>query len=173
SCEGISERNYGQFLRLVAEKHGLPIFLDCKNVIDGGDPLKIVEESIKQMERSIRNHGNYAVKAIMLDSDKLGETKSRDDKIPALVRKYNVKLIYSRPNIEALLLRHFNGCEHLNPPANRCLAELQKVWPEYYKGVDSKTLYQKLGIEGLRRACQAEADLNEFLVSIGFNFNQL
>ena len=70
-AEGISERNYGQYLRLIADNHNLQVHIDCNYVTGGGDPLKVVQESIKLMKRHSRNHGDYLVKAVMLDSDKL------------------------------------------------------------------------------------------------------
>ena len=104
----------------------------------------------------------------MLDSDKLGVTTERDIIIPQLAERSNIKLIYSVPNFEAFLLRHFEGCENRMPPANESLNELRNVWPNYAKGVDAKTLYRQLGKEGLRRAVNSEDDLRDFLVSIGF-----
>ena len=115
--EGISERNYGQYLRLIADDHRLPIHIDCNYVTGGGDPLKVVQESIKLMKRNSRNHGDYRVKAVMLDSDKLGQSPDRDNKIKPLAADHNVKLIYSVPKIEAFLLRHFPGYENKRPPA--------------------------------------------------------
>ncbi len=131
--EGISERNYGQYLRKIADEHDLQIHLDCVLPIGGGDPLTIVEESIKSLNRNTTRHGEYWVKAIMLDSDKLGDNAERDNLIPPLIERNNIKLIYSTPNFEALLLRHFPGCENRIPPAKESLNELRKVWPNYTK----------------------------------------
>ena len=166
--EGISERNYGQYLRQIADDHSLPIHIDCNYVIGGGDPLKVVQESIKLMKRNSRNHGDYKVKAVMLDSDKLGQSPDRDNKIKPLAADHNVRLIYSVPKIEAFLFRHFPGCENKRPPAKTAISELKKVWPEYYKGIDAGSIYKKLGEDGLLRACRAEDILREFLISIGF-----
>ena len=126
--EGLSERNYGQYLRLIANNHRLPIHIDCNYVTGGGDPLKIVEESSKLMKRNSRNHGDYLVKAIMLDSDKLGRSIDRDNKIRQLISGSDIRLLYSSPNFEAFLLRHFPGCESKRPPAGASLSELEKVW---------------------------------------------
>ena len=166
--EGISERNYGQYLRIIADKHNLQIHLDCDYTIGGGDPLTIVEESIKLLNRNTTRHGEYWVKAIMLDSDKLGDKAARDNLIPTLIKRNNIKLIYSTPNFEALLLRHFRGCENRIPPAKKSLNELRKVWPNYTKGVDANSLYRQLREDGLWRAVNVEDDLRDFLKSIGF-----
>ena len=99
--EGLSERNYGQYLRLIANNHSLPIHIDCNYVTGGGDPLKIVEESSKLMKRNSRNHGDYLVKAIILDSDKLGRSIDRDNKIRQLISGSDIRLLYSSPNFEA------------------------------------------------------------------------
>ena len=166
--EGFSERNYGQYLKLIADNHNLPIHIDCNYVTGGGDPLKVVEESIRLMKRNSRNHGDYLVKAIMLDADKLGRSIDRDDKIGLLVSASNIKLIYSNPNFEAFLLRHFPGCENKRPPAKTTISELKKVWPEYYKGIDARSIYKQLGEDGLARVFKVEESLRNFLIDIGF-----
>ena len=56
--EGISERNYGQFLKLIADNHNLQIHIDCNYVTGGGDPLKVVQESIRLMMSNV----NYFVR---------------------------------------------------------------------------------------------------------------
>ena len=160
--EGTSERNYGRYLKLIADKHDLSIHTDCDYVTGGGDPLKIVQESIKLIKRNSRNHGEYLVKAIMLDSDKLGRSPDRDDKIKPLVADGDIRLIYSRPNFEAFLLRHFPECVHKRPPASISLSELKKIWPSYAKGVDARSLYYKLGEDGLKRIVRVEDDLRDF-----------
>ena len=166
--EGISERNYGRYLQQIADYHNLPIHIDCDYVTGGGDPLKVVEKSIKLMERNSINHGDYLIIAIMLDSDKLGRSTDRDNKIRPLVSGSKIKLIYSNPNFEAFLLRHFPGYENKRPPADMALSELEKVWPAYYKGIDARSIYKKLGENGLLRACTVEDSLRDFLTRIGF-----
>ena len=46
------------------------------------------------MERNSRNHGDYLVIAVMLDSDKLGRSTDRDNKIRPLATDHDVKLLY-------------------------------------------------------------------------------
>ena len=167
--EGFSERSYGRYLQQIADNHNLPIHIDCNNVTGGGDPLKVVEESIRLMKRNSRNHGDYLVKAIMLDSDKLGRSIDRDNKIGPLAAEHNVKLVYSKPNFEVFLLRHFPGYENKSPPAEASLSELVKVWPEYRKGIDARSIYRQLGEDGFMRACTVEGTLRDFLISIGFD----
>lgn len=166
--EGFSERNYGRYLSLIADKHHLPVHIDCNYVTGGGDPLKVVDESIKLMKRNSRNHGDYLIRAVMLDSDKLGRSIDRDNKIRSLAAEHDVKLVYSEPNFEAFLLRHFPRYENKRPPADASLTELEKVWPEYHKGIDAKSIFKKLGEDGLLRACTVEDSLRDFLISMGF-----
>lgn len=166
--EGSSERSYGQYLKLIADAHSLPIHIDCNYVTSGGDPLKVVQEAIKLMKRNSRNHGDYLIKAIMLDSDKLGQSIDRDKKIRPLISGGEIKLLYSEPNYEAFLLRHFPGCENKRPPAKTAFSEIKKVWPEYYKGIDAKSIYKMLSEDGLLRACTVEDSLRDFLINIGF-----
>ena len=167
--EGFSERSYGRYLQLIADFHNLPIHIDCNNVTGGGDPLKVVEDSIRLMKRNSRNHGDYLVKAVMLDADKLGHSNDRDNRIRPLVSSGNIRLLYSTPNFEAFLLRHVSGCESKRPPADVSLSELVKVWPEYFKGIDARYIYKQLGVDGLMRACTVEDSFRDFLIGIGFD----
>ena len=167
--EGISERSYGVFLQQIADFNNLPIHIDCNHVVGGGDPLKVVEDSINRMKRKSKNREDYLIKAIMLDADKLGHSIDRDNKIRPLAAEHNLKLVYSEPNFEAFLLRHFTGCERKRPPAYASLSELEKVWPDYTKGIDHKSLYARLGEDGLLRACTVEDSLRDFLLSMGFD----
>ena len=166
--EGFSERSYGRYLQQIADNNNLSIHIDCNNVTGGGDPLKVVEESIRLMKRNSRNHGDYLVKSIMLDSDKLGRSIDRDNRIRPLSAEHDIRLVYSEPNFEAFLLRHFPGCENKRPPAKTAFSEMKKVWPEYYKGIDAKSIYKMLGEDGLLRACTVEDSLGDFLISVGF-----
>ena len=104
----------------------------------------------------------------MLDSDKLGRSTDRDNKIRPLAADHDVKLLYNDPNFEAFLLRHFPGCESKKPPAETSLSELEKVWPAYLKGIDARSIYKQLGEDGLVRACTVEDSLRDFLTVIGF-----
>ena len=85
-----------------------------------------------------------------------------------LIADHDVKLLYSDPNFEAFLLRHFPGCQSKMPPADTSLSELEKVWPAYLKGIDARSIYKQLGEDGLVRACTVEDSLRDFLTSIGF-----
>ena len=49
------------------------------------------------------------------------------------------------------------------------ISELKKVWPDYYKGIDAKSIYKQLGEDGLMLACTVEDSLRDFLISIGFD----
>ena len=114
---------------------------------------------------SERNYGRY----LRLISDKLGRSTDRDNKIKPLAMGDGINLLYSVPNFEAFLLRHFPGCENKRPSADTALSELEKVWPEYHKGIDARSIHKQLGEDGLRRACAVEDSLRHFLFSIGFN----
>jgi hypothetical protein len=160
--EGISERNYGQIIRLIAEQQSIKIHVDCK-AVTGGDPLDIVRESVKQYKRGVKNHAPYEHGVIMLDSDTLGKNINRDNQIPIILLNMDIDLIYNDPNFEAFILHHFDGHEHDNPPAVQSLNRLKTVFPNYEKNIDAKSLLDTFSIEGVSRACSVHPELRSFL----------
>src|SRR5262249_29702683 len=78
-CEGESERGYGGLLRRLLEdirpdRHLEVVLLQP----GGGDPLALVKMAL---DRIARNQGNrstrYMARALLLDSDRFGETPAR------------------------------------------------------------------------------------------------
>jgi hypothetical protein len=166
-CEGASERSYVRWLQRLADDLGKRLAFDA-HIIGGGDPLGIVEESLKKLRAQERRYGPYRGRAILLDSDRIGQTPERDHKIPIICRGTTVALLYQRFDHEAVLLRHFKGCERLRPPRGYSLGRLRREWPDYSKPADALALSQKLQAPDLRRFLNVEADFNAFLSPLLF-----
>ena len=172
ASEGVSERNYGTYLQRIVDSQNLPIHIDSQRmIIGGGDPLKIVKESVKLLtkNRKKRNKEEYKHRVVMLDKDTLGQNNNRDQQIQRIVTENDLQLIYNDPNFESLALHHLQNCQNLRPPANQTLAVLRANWPNYKKGMPATDLYKKLGIEGLKLATTVEPGLKEFAELIGID----
>lgn len=117
-CEGESERGYGTFLgQHLRERYGLHIALNAEVLQpSGGDPLALVQLAVQKIARNERYHGLFQVKAVLLDSDKLGADPARDRQMRELARQQSVRLILQEPCHEAFLLRHLDGCAQHRPP---------------------------------------------------------
>ncbi len=166
-CEGESEVGYAAFIGLLAEEAGIRIHIDAR-ICRGGDPLAIVEAAVGELERRSKQRGAYAVRAIFLDADRRGEALDRSARADRLLRDHGFQPIWSRPTLEALLLKHMPDCERLAPttPAS-ALRELRKRWPEYRKGMSAEGLRAGIDRAGAIRAATAAPGLHKFLDAIG------
>ena len=166
-CEGESERSYGRFLQSQADARQLSLHFESFDA-KGGDPLSIVEKSIKRYKADERFKTAYKFKAVLLDKDKIGQNPGRDRLIDNLLRRNGIVAVFQQWEHEALLLRHFDKCAKLRPPKGKSFSVLRKVWPEYEKPMDSISLREKLTGQHLDRALSVEIDLSAFLKQLGF-----
>jgi hypothetical protein len=166
-CEGASERSYVKWIQDLAERRGLLIHLDTF-VANGGDPLSIVEQSIKTMHRRQRVSGLYRSRFIFLDSDRIGETPNRDVKLRNLAQEANVSCVFQEWEHEALLLRHFDGYSTRKPPAGKSMQALKRVWKDYTKPADAQDLARLFDENALERIAVVEVKMSEFLAVLGF-----
>jgi len=168
-CEGEGERSYGAWLQAIARDLRLHITIDTyPDIGGGGDPLDIVRGCISEMRRRESLYGKYPHRAVLLDSDRIGDDPDRDRRATDLAAEYGVHLIWQEFEHEAFLLRHLPGHENLRPPKGEGREILNEVWPEYRRRQAKITLYEKLKLDDLRRACTAEPTLRTFLTELGF-----
>jgi hypothetical protein len=168
-CEGESEQGYGALLQHVADARGEPhIALDLQ-VLGGGDPLAIVEQACRRAKKQTSKHGEFFIRVVLLDADKLGQSLDRDAQIAPLATANGLLLIWASPGFEALLLRHLPGCQTLRPAISAgALAALRGQWPQYAKPMSRAGLATRIGYNEIRAAASVEASLREFLNAIGF-----
>jgi hypothetical protein len=135
----------------------------------GGDPLAIVERAVRYMAARYRKRVRYAICALLLDGDRRGQAPDRDAQMEKLAADARLRLIWQNPCHEALLLRHFEGCQHLHPSTSeRAMTELRRHWPKYSKGLPAKRLVEQIDESAVRRSLQVELELAGFLADIGF-----
>jgi hypothetical protein len=133
-----------------------------------GDPLALVDRAIQGISHRERDRVPYAIKALLLDYDRMGQAQDRDALSVRRAAECNLLLIWQRPVHECFLLRHLEGCETLKPTKDRCAARLLKEWPEYSKPMTADRLAERLKQEEIRRACAVEPDLDAFFHAIGW-----
>jgi hypothetical protein len=80
-CEGESERSYGAFLGQVLQISGGHLHLDAVLLRPAGDPLALVELACRRIVENERKRDRYALRAVLLDADRMGETPVRDARI--------------------------------------------------------------------------------------------
>jgi hypothetical protein len=168
-CEGESERGYATFLsQLLRERYDLHIALNTEVLRPGGgDPMALIQLAVQKIARNERNHGSYQLKAVLLDSDRLGADVARDNQMRELSTSENIRLIFQEPCHEAFLLRHLNGCaQHRPPTAVVALESLRREWPAYEKPMPARAIAERIGDTGVRQAYEVERELREFLTDL-------
>ena len=162
-CEGESERSYGALLNRLLPK----VYIETA-VLRGGDPLSLVKRAITRIDERERKRSPFAVRAVLLDSDQLGQVPDRDAQISAAARRAGLQLIWQRPCHEALLLRHFQGCGQRRPQTPAlAIEELIRHWPQYMKGTSAVELSRQIGEQELRQVLPVEPELGTFLRALG------
>ena len=153
-CEGDGERAYVALLNTLAQDRGLHLWIQAEPLNPGaGDPLALVERAVERLAHKRRNGVRYRHKAIFLDWDRAEETPERTQRAIRLSQQKGIQLVWQRPNLEAVLLRHLDGCQQLDPPADRSLIELQKRWPEYQKsGISGVKLWRRIGFDAVMQS---------------------
>ncbi len=132
ACEGQTECAYFRYLNTKLRDSGVAI----KVYNDKSDPSKIVEEAIKANEGDLHkgiDEGYFDEVWAVFDWD--GRTK-QVRRAKQLAKKNKVHVALSNPAFELWLLWHF--LDYTNPSCNQdeTLKELQKVWPNYAKGMN-------------------------------------
>lgn len=99
----------------------------------------------------------------MLDTDRLPELPDGGLEARAILARSGMIAIWQRPDFEGLLLRHFAGHEHDDPPRGRSLAALSALWVGYHKNMSAAALQRRIGLDHVLRAAGVEPDLAELL----------
>lgn len=169
-CEGQSEQSYARLLGMVADSVGCHLYIDNDLLQPGGgDPLALVQLAVRRIDRKEKQRGGpFRHRALLLDRDKFGQDPRRDVQVEPLARQNTLSLIWQAPCHEAFLLRHFDGFDTVRPATTDLSYEgLRRVWPGYEKGMPAAQLEKRISLEGIRRACAAEAELASFLRRVG------
>jgi hypothetical protein len=167
-CEGESEQGYGALLQHLADDRQQPhVSLDL-HVCGGGDPLAVLETACKRARDRVSRYGEFAIRVLFADGDRLGQVPTRDAKINPLAAREHFLIVWQRPCFEAFLLRHLPGCQSRQPPtAAAALVALRQAWPVYSKPMPQMRLAPRIGLNEIRSAATVEPDLRAFLTAMG------
>lgn len=166
-CEGESEQAYGAFLQRLADEIGIKVHILPINLRPAGDPLALAEKAVKAFSREEKKGGFFG-KAIILDADRLNDPLDRGQQALHLLASEAFTTVWQRPDHEGLLLRHFLGHEHDDPPRGASMNALRVQWPEYRKNMPALDLKRKLTLADVSRAASTMPELRHLLGIIGF-----
>ena len=166
-CEGESEIGYAALIGQLAEESGCAVHLDIRKC-RVGDPLTIVESAVRELRMRLNRRGAFEAQVVFLDADRRGDDPVRTAVADQLLLNHKFHAVWSKPTLEALLLRHFPGCQHLKPTTSvLALRRLHACWPEYRKGMTAQEFRAKLDGAAVARAAAVVPALRTFLDSIG------
>jgi RloB-like protein len=166
-CEGESEQGYVALLQLLATELSIPVHLVGVVLQPAGDSLALLVKAELALKKHLAR-GSFVGRFIFLDDDLVGRSPENDRKALAIADRLDIQLIWQHTCFEALLLRHFEGCERMRPPENdRAMQALQRKWPRYQKATSGRDLRAKISLDEVRRAGIVETRLNILSQLIG------
>lgn len=169
-CEGDGERAYIALLNKLAGERRLHVWIHGEPLNPGaGDPLALVQRAAERLAHKRRQGAVYRQAVVFLDADTSSDAPERTQRAQKMATTMGLHLIWQRPNLEAVLLRHLEGCQSLHPPADQSLVELRRRWPDYDKsGISADRMAHRIGFEQVVQAAKVESELAEFLRIVSF-----
>ena len=162
--EGRSDEAFIAFLQRCCDRQGLYVHLKA-SAAGGGSPRSVVEDVGRAIVRS--SPRQFAARLVLLDADRI-ETDPREGReASAAAKRYGLRLVYSRPNLEGLLVRLHVGHERSRVTARHAMRELQVLWPEYRKPPSADELQQRFTMADLTRAARYDRQLRTLLQVVG------
>lgn len=160
--EGPSDRAFVRFLGRCCDQKRLHLHLVVKSA-NGGDSVAVVQTAVRHAQR----HQAPVPRLVLLDEDRIEQDRERHRDAKAVASENGLDIILQCPNLEGLLLRLHSGHERRRVQAQNALKELQKVWPEYSKGVTAVQLSQRFGLSDVLRAAEHDEHLQRLLELLG------
>lgn len=167
ACEGQSERSYGTLVGRLAHELKLPVAIRAEVCgHGGGDFLKCAWEARQLISAAKRSGVRYASRALLVDTDRAGESPDRDKQAIEICEHEGIQIIWQDKDHEGFLLRHMENCQRLRPDSGNSIRELRKLIPGYEKGMPSTQLGRFIDTEAISRAATVEPLLRDFLDEI-------
>ena len=162
--EGPSDEAFIAFLQRCCDREGLHVHLRA-SAAGGGSPRSVVEDAGRALVRS--SPRQFAAGLVLLDADRIERDPREGREASAVAKRYGLRLVYSRPNLEGLLFRLHAGRERSLVTARHAMRELQVLWPEYRKPPSADELAQRFMPGDLERAARHDRHLRTLLQVVG------
>ena len=168
-CEGRSECGYAGLLQDIANEMSLAVHIRIEELHPGaGDPLARIQMLVDRLQRYQRTRVVPYARFALIDADQAELDPQRAERAVRLAREHDIELVWQRPTLEAVLLRHLSGRAASQPPdAASAQQALVRDWPEYAKPMTALALKSKINLERLHQAAAVEPRLAALLRAIG------
>lgn len=163
--EGQSEQSFMKWLQVLTDEKYLSCHLDYKS-LDGGGYESMINKAIKLRQRGLTK-GAYKGSFLIVDADRSERGDWSLKQLRSEAAQHQIQVCVQKPNHEGLLLHTLCGEARLNLTAGEAKKRLERMWPEYEKGLDARTLSQKLSFEKLLLIAKEDEDLKVLLTAIG------
>lgn len=162
--EGRSDEAFIAFLQHCCDRQGLHVHLKG-SAAGGGSPRSVVEDAGRALVRS--SPRQFAARLVLLDADRIERDSREGHEASRVAKRYGLRLVYSRPNLEGLLVRLHTGRERSRVTARHAMRELQALWRDYRKPPSADELTQRFSTGDLERAARHDRQLRALLQVVG------
>ena len=162
--EGPSDEAFIAFLQRCCDREGLHVHLRA-SAARGGSPRSVVEGAARALGRLPRRQ--FADRLVLVDADRVEQDPQERQEASTVAERRGLRLVYSRPNLEGLLVRLHAGRERSRVTAGHALQELRRLWPDYMKSLTVHELTQRFTSVDLKRAAQHDDQLRTLLRIVG------
>lgn len=164
ACEGESELGYARFFGGII---GSAFHVDAA-VCHGGDPVAVVQATLKALRNPSRRGVRFAAKAVFVDTDLCRQRPDLAHNANRIAEAHGLTMLWQVPCHEAFLLRHLEGCAALRPPTSElAMAALVERWPDYRKGTSAAVHAHRLDDAAVRRALSVEPAFDAWVRAAG------
>ena len=162
AAEGESEQSFVKWLQQLSDEKELHVHLDCL-ALNGGGYKPMLEKAARERKRKERNKAKWSILLVDSDRDKRNDDGWSLEELKQKALKQKINVCVQNPNFEGLLLKMLqkNGVKIQN--------QLQRVWPDYKKPADARTLLAKFSLNDLLRVAHNDSELKNLLKKIGLH----
>lgn len=168
--EGESENAFGAWLQDLCDEQNLSVHLDRpRRMKGGGDPLALVQRTLKLREESRKKAGEgHRHSFLLIDTDRLNDRSPRSREAVEGAKMEGLDLIRQAPCFEENLLRMHDDHERVRPPDIRSAEQLlRQAWPVYRKPMNRQQLAARFTFADLHRLAGVDGDILRLLTKLG------
>ncbi|MCY4316261.1 MAG: hypothetical protein OXC66_09110 [Roseovarius sp.] len=133
------------------------------------EPIKNAKNTEAILQHKSVKLSSIGKKFLIFDTDLCKNTQALE-KAKTRASDLGIKLFKQKICFESFLLRHFEGCENVNPStSDDAERKLKRIWPECKKNTSAMDLGKRLQFEHVLRASKSRQnkDIAELLKEIG------
>lgn len=167
AVEGEGEQSFIKWVGQCSEEINMNLHLDCQ-VLGGGGYEAMLQRAGRY--REIKDRFKAKTSILLLDADRADKDDAWSvNKLKQEAKKFNFEAIFQCPNQEGVLLKMLlkDDIVPKNASSDYVHRSLVKLWPDYKKPVDARTLSAKFSLSDLQRVARTDMELQTLITILG------